>query len=365
MSSWFTSHKKYSSISACHQFSRLLYNLQDFRPIELDQALKAFPPTAEVANNEIMTIAQSGCQSQEEIVASRSLDVLGFSLPFDERVSLSKLSPSAVPAWADARVQEYERRIKEFEGHIATFRLLRNTQSSIHVLPSELLAEIFVHACTTRRELQIAWVCRHWRAAATSTPRFWVNAIEGNLGFCERTGEQDFLRVALAKSGSLPLTLATDSFPNAWIILSPHSIRMVSLTVHAREDDEVVTLTTALSSGSFLNLRTLRATCRPWHQLPLSLDSRYLPNLRELDIDHVLLTSTSTVSTLEILTISHGVRSPSHVHVLSRALQRCSGLTTLALHHTRPRRWVEDVDVYEVDLQAVTLPKLRSVILED
>ncbi|KAI0749700.1 hypothetical protein C8Q80DRAFT_640218 [Daedaleopsis nitida] len=292
--------------------------------------------------------AQGESQPQREHVALvQPLDALGSSLPIDERKFLSELSPDEVPPWADAQVRAYRKRLKEIESHISTYCSLRNTQASIHVLPPEILGRIFAHACTTRRSLWITQVCRHWRAIATRTPRFWANALDSGRLCARLESEQDFLRIALVGSGTLSLRLSmVDGFGGAWKHLAAHASRMVSVTILVNFDHEVTALETTLSSGSLQNLRTLRVlkgrlrvttvTTMP----RLSLQTRYLPRLRELRIPGGLLSSASTVSTLEHFAV-HGRMHNLNKHDLARSLKRCTTLTLLELNNILRARWVE------------------------
>ncbi|KAI0738053.1 hypothetical protein C8Q80DRAFT_293504 [Daedaleopsis nitida] len=309
-------------------------------------------------------MAQPGYQNHmvDNLDVTRDLDRLGRALPVDERAALSKLAPQEVPAWADSRVAEYERRIKDIEGHISTFRSLRNAQLPIHVLPSELLGRIFVEACSSRQDLRVAQVCRRWRVVVMGTPQVWANALEGRWMDCSHESERDFLQFALSHSGVLLLYELNIVFEvaNAWPIIQPHASRLVSLVAHMDLENQVAALETALSSGRLHNLHSLQVITPMWPSPRLSVDARSLPRLRKLHIGGDIFTSTSTVDSLEDLGISGPIRAWED---LACALKPCTALKSLHLYYALPKEEMEEAG--DFGLAAVALPKLRTFVLED
>lgn len=287
------------------------------------------------------------------------LDYLISTLPIQDRVACSKLNHTAIASWAVCQVEEYQRRIREFEYHIATLRSVRNAGSPIHTLPPELLIKIFTETYTTRRDLRIAHVCRYWHSLIQNTPCFWANAISSEAPFDGRKSQQEFLHVALSRSGVIPLHLTINhGFRTAWAGLSDHRQRISSLKVRVSKAASA-TLQRALSSG-MSSLRELHAFCDVVDPGKLVLDDASLPNLRELCLDGGFVTTTSTVSSLERLTISGMIRDPTD---LGDAVRRCSSLRSLSLQQTLPAEWA--AKSYDSCLTGVDLPHLRYLSIED
>ncbi|KAI0738037.1 hypothetical protein C8Q80DRAFT_1209848 [Daedaleopsis nitida] len=289
---------------------------------------------------------------------------VGSSLPIDEQASLRELSPSAVLAWADARVEDYQRHIKVLILHIHTLRSIHNSQLPIHILPSEVVGRIL--ALTTGRDLHVTRVCRYWRAISTQDPHFWANVLDAKkLRLPQVHGK--FLKAIVAKTASLPLHLTISyDFMAWWKIVSPQaSSRTASLTVSLDAEAQVAALATALSSGGLHSLHALRASYTRMFDSPpgLPLNTENLPRLRELHIDAILLTTEFTLSSLESVTISGPLRT---FQCLSRALKTTSSaLQTLKLQHlslmpTRAMRRDRD----DSELQGLHFPQLRTFTSE-
>lgn len=287
-------------------------------------------------------------------IATGYVESLVASLPVRDQIELNSLSPSKMPAWALAHVNEYKTRIQELECHIATLRSIHNTGAPIHVLPPEILMKIFVHGFDKRHDLRMLHVCRQWRAIILDTPHFWAKALASRDLRYDHRVERTFVTFALARSGAVPLELLIrHHFLGAWRVLAAHFERMSSLTIILEKAQELSAFQRTVSSTAMHILRHLNISIsRNLKRTPkLVFDVASVPRLRELWIDGCLVTEESTIPSLEKLTVCGEVLNSND---LWRFLRRCSRLRSLSLVGATGGR----VSSSDLELRQVSLPHL-------
>ncbi|KAI5822723.1 hypothetical protein K523DRAFT_203973, partial [Schizophyllum commune Tattone D] len=106
---------------------------------------------------------------------------------------------------------------------------MQNSTTSIHHLPVELLAEIFLWLATSLSvergyknplitlDRVVSLVCKRWRTIAHGEPRLWVSILPPHRVH-DALALDAFVRRYLPRSGSLPLRLVSSASPD---ILSP------------------------------------------------------------------------------------------------------------------------------------------------
>ncbi|KAI4293761.1 hypothetical protein GGG16DRAFT_67636 [Schizophyllum commune] len=129
---------------------------------------------------------------------------------------------------------------------------MQNSTTSIHHLPAELLAEIFLWLVTSLSvergyknplitlDRVVSLVCKRWRTIAHGEPRLWVSILPPHRVH-DALALDAFVRRYLPRSGSLPLRLASGvsgprSAPPDVLLpfisaLSPYASRWESLTM--------------------------------------------------------------------------------------------------------------------------------------
>nr|GAT45068.1 predicted protein [Mycena chlorophos] len=261
------------------------------------------------------------------------------------------MSVSASTSAADSR-----RRIIDSDCHgsadprrdAALLKAERNELSSIHVLPPEVLAEIF-HCLHEVRFAEariygrqcietLRLVCRRWNGVVLSTPKLWAG-LDSHWALTEH----------LERSGSLPLDVKIHcgvSSVHRLDLLLQNAARIQSLTiVGARQDFPPVL--NLLENRVFLILRCLSVTCdeadededsmhsggsAPLHvQLPLPFLG--LSTLRRLELDGVRanIGLVSGLTSLDLSGEANGGNPFVPASDLLRALQACPLLKRLAI----------------------------------
>ncbi|KAI0806696.1 hypothetical protein C8Q74DRAFT_8424 [Fomes fomentarius] len=147
------------------------------------------------------------------------------SLPPEEQTVLRTLPENEITSWALAQVEVLQK-------HISNLRRLHNAALPIHRLPNELLMRIFVYAFDRREDVRAAYVCSRWHAVLFATYEFWANARSLRLHELFSDRDKSFLRMALARSGSLPIKLyIAEATPSALDVLAPYHRRIVDFTM--------------------------------------------------------------------------------------------------------------------------------------
>ena len=191
------------------------------------------------------------------------------SLPTEDQDVLRKLSTREIPDWALAMADEYHKRIAQLTEHIATVKTLHNYATSpIHSLPTEILMRIFEEACTRRKDVVIASVCRLWRSVILSMPKLWVTVLANTkLEVWSDRKAIHFLRMVAPRCHTCPLTLRVHGFCSAegdfamtvvGIAANIDTLH-VEFYAHSSTDQDLSPLNIALRSG-MTQLKHLRIT---------------------------------------------------------------------------------------------------------
>ena len=147
--------------------------------------------------------------------------------------------------------------------HIFTIRKCKAAMALARLLPPELLAKIFEHACEmgwTRASIAVSHVCSTWRAAAHSHPNVW-SRVTINLGIRDPVGWTKHW-LSMARQASLHVTLfytvPTTTLGQVMALLLERSEQWVSLTLELHLADTRQVL--AACTTRFTRLRSIRIT---------------------------------------------------------------------------------------------------------
>ncbi|KAJ7239201.1 hypothetical protein B0H12DRAFT_1326693 [Mycena haematopus] len=155
--------------------------------------------------------------------------------------------------------------------------MLRHTNSAVHRLPPEILAEIFqicvaedISHYSTLNTRKAPWVLgqirRSWRTVALSTPRLWCHidiVLEHPTGRVSKYMVR-LLRLFLERSGSCPLTFLVASGSGCKVDLRSHPVLKLLMKASDRWEDACFFLPPLLLSrmtaikGRLGRLRTLK-----------------------------------------------------------------------------------------------------------
>lgn len=145
--------------------------------------------------------------------------------------------------------------------HVLTIRRCKAAMTVARLLPPELLAKIFEHACEmgwTRTPIVASHVCSTWRAAAHSHPNVW-SRITVNLGMRDPVDWTKYW-LSMARQTSLHVTLfhtvPATAFGKVLALLLERSEQWVSLTLELHLADAQRIL--AACTVRFVRLRSIR-----------------------------------------------------------------------------------------------------------
>lgn len=266
---------------------------------------------------------------------------LSSKLPAEEQAALRMISITELPTWARARGEEYKRRIKELEKHVATFHTFQNTSAPISRLPNEVLGAIFAAGvCGIQVEDEeelphphrsIAGVCRRWKDVLLSTPMFWARWIPIITSAFPFWYDED-LSFAIKRSGAIPLSLYI-SDKSCLSVLAAHPGRITQLYLRGTAD--VVAVQEFMNSGCLMNLHSAEITLYGPHRAIFALDDGALPALRSL-IRHgdLPITPQAVVGSLETLELVGVSLDLGEFH---KVLERCPRLQVLVLKYIETR----------------------------
>ncbi|KAJ6466278.1 hypothetical protein C8R45DRAFT_1172672 [Mycena sanguinolenta] len=211
---------------------------------------------------------------------------------------------------------------------------LRHIISPVHILPVELLVEIFLLAIrddTHLRDVQrISQVCADWRNLAHGTPRLWTLPLSIRLDYKDEQAQVhvDGLKAWLARSAPLPIPVSIESSPTInhcileevlrtaprWCSLTLSGLVPVSLVTRlagCRLDsvEEFVATRFATSSPvatSFTNIPRLR-------KLTLAMDTVVLFQMPWSQLTDLTLFCDSPLIALDVLAQSSGELHLQHL----------------------------------------------------
>ncbi|PIL33189.1 hypothetical protein GSI_04639 [Ganoderma sinense ZZ0214-1] len=241
----------------------------------------------------------------------------------------------------------------------------------IHVLPAEILADIFEECWTGRNSLRISHVCRSWRSVLLDTKRFWVDAVKGDM-FTPDDCSSGYMGASLERSAPHMLEPSLSRpLLSVFVCLVPHIGRVVSFNVTCVTNEVLFPLWTCLNSGMPC-LATLTITlddsddCRWIKDAPIEhlfLWPAALPRLTQVSAPVWLFPSLSLPS-LQHVALHNPIRCwyvGDHVEgdPFLTALEPCApNLQTLALVSDAAPR------LYGTATSPLALPALRQLRLE-
>jgi hypothetical protein len=101
---------------------------------------------------------------------------------------------------------------------------IKNRLVPVNQIPPETLALTATFLATERDLISATAVCQQWRTALVSFPRLWRNA----------GGSSSELEAYLERSKSVPLKVTLSS-PHSVVPITPHTSRLVALTIHVAD----------------------------------------------------------------------------------------------------------------------------------
>ncbi|KDQ50136.1 hypothetical protein JAAARDRAFT_211889 [Jaapia argillacea MUCL 33604] len=213
---------------------------------------------------------------------------------------------------------------------------------AIHVLPNELLGQIFIYSespFVVRRcaGISLSHVARHWRSVACSIPQLWMNIVIFLLrGSHSLEEEMEMVSTYLTRSKNSPLNIRISRYsPNfddeieepreiasLYSLLVPHVDRFRSLSLRISDRDFRLTLTDLVQNIGAPSLQYLHISALIDSRIPdppeeLSFPLFHpAPKLTHLRVSGNFTTSTSALSLRHIAVLDVG-----NQHTLSMCLQ--------------------------------------------
>ncbi|KAA1475584.1 hypothetical protein DENSPDRAFT_842380 [Dentipellis sp. KUC8613] len=279
----------------------------------------------------------------------------------------------------------------QMHGGSATMRPRTINTSGIHCLPSEILAEVFVHnapvppiwrdadrytdthesinmsniSVTMTDILAITHVCRLWRTIAVGRPRLWDYVTYGNLDLVEAAIAKSALGCSLLLDFELPQLFPDDIYQRVSDIIWRAVPVMVSLSLIA-QPLELGQFREVLERRELPKLNSLRLGI---YEASTIVDTTELniiaPNLRVFHIDCCLVPWTSPIfrAPLTELYVSHLSSSmTTDMHILN-CLASLPTLVYLSLNHgsSRLRSAFHSNDASLAAERTVRMPRLEYI----
>ncbi|KAJ7282502.1 hypothetical protein C8J57DRAFT_1463193 [Mycena rebaudengoi] len=167
----------------------------------------------------------------------------------------------------------------------------------ILTLPPEIMSDIFLHYCRglERGQLQVASICKAWRAIALTTPALWSDF---SPSWRANQNLPKLLQCWLPRAGSLPLTLGhieLGEFTHDAILasLALYSSQWMSLDLHAQSKPISFPIDSICTPLSALIKLKIRTPCWPAGSFACMTAFLDAPQLREVDLCGLSLSSIS------------------------------------------------------------------------
>ncbi|RDX47427.1 hypothetical protein OH76DRAFT_1557823 [Lentinus brumalis] len=302
----------------------------------------------------------------------------------DRTMILSGLSDTEMRSWTMAKIEEYRHCLRALVA-------IHNLVAPVHRLPDELLSHIFTYAWHERQSLRLGHICRRWRRVLLDTPKFWVDAVQGEC--LHAAGEfrdpPGYIAAVLERSGRLPIRLSVFHYTETLSLsMKPHLWRITVLLVHAETTDEIEELHRTLSEGlpvlTMLLVRYNPERCLCDHRDAVGhcerstprmyldpLPAHSLPRLRHVELPAFFFSQVARPSLRQVRldrvdSVLEGDHENPRVYIkdLMSALAGCQELVALELINTLPPR-NDHFNLEPRQSRSVSFPVLRRLQVED
>lgn len=272
---------------------------------------------------------------------------------------------------------------KRREAHSLRSRRYAATLAPIHVLPSELLSEIFTwyhtlsQAVRNRRKRSykspqiLCQICSTWRNVAIHTVALWK---EINIQFSPRNPESAIKEAVMYFHRAGPAASTTvDVDGSRWAVSLDPLTRLI-----LEHEDQIQTLVLDAFPPSFFNNLPITNVSASWSRLRkirfssnnfLTVDLRrmHLPwsQLTDLDFGHLLVSIDAAVSCVDVLACcSSLVNCSLFIWTLAEIAVTRTVVAPYTLLHLRSLKIrVEGTGLFSPLFDAFTLPSLQTLVL--